>query len=99
MRFKFENGERVPLTQAEETARDAEELAWNNRPQPTQAELNLAAVNDALVQPGSIFRAFVLVMLDEINILRTRPANSPALQPRTIDQIKPAIAGKMNGGG
>lgn len=95
MRFKLVNGEQVPFTPQEEAARDAEEFAWANRPQPTQAELNLTAVNEALAAPGSIFRAFVLVMLDEINILRTRPANSPALQPRTVDQIKPAIAGKM----
>lgn len=89
------NGVAIDFTPQEEAARDAEEFAWANRPQPTQAELNLTAVNEALAAPGSIFRAFVLVMLDEINILRTRPANSPALQPRTVDQIKPAIAGKM----
>lgn len=94
-RQKVVNGELIDFTPQEEADRDAEEFAWANRPQPTQAELNLTAVNDALAQPGSIFRAFVLVMLDEINILRTRPAGSPAVQPRTIDQIKPAISGKM----
>lgn len=53
--------------------------------------LDLAALNIALAQDGSAFRGFVLVMLDEINILRQRAG----LAPRTIDQIKPAIQGKM----
>lgn len=94
-RQKNVNGVLINLTPQEEAERDAEELAWASRPQSTQAELNLAAVNDTLAQPGSVFRAFVLVVLDEINILRTRPANSAALPARTIDQIKPAISGKM----
>lgn len=58
---------------------------------PVQADMNLAALNAALAENGSVFRGFVLVMLDEINILRQRAG----LPLRTIDQIKPAIQGKM----
>lgn len=92
---KIVNGEEIDMTPTEIAARQAEEAAWAARHIPTDAEIDMEELNRALAQPGSVFRGFVLVMLDEINALRTRPANSPALQPRTVDQIKPAIQNKM----
>lgn len=64
-------------------------------PAQTLTDMDLLELNRVLAMEGSVFRGFVEVMLDEINILRTRPASSPALQPRTLNQIKPAIQNKM----
>lgn len=81
--------------------------------EPTEAEVDAivspnvsltdqAALNAALAAEGSVFRGFVLVMLDEINLLRaavqvlnTKTTTTPALAQRTIAQIKPAITAKM----
>lgn len=94
---KVVNGEEVDMTPSEVSARQAEEAAWAARHIPTDAEIDMDELNKALAQPGSVFRGFVLVMLDEINILRARVAalGGGPLPPRTVDQIKPAMQNKM----
>lgn len=92
---KLVNGVLVDMTPEEEAARVAEDAAETAKPVLTLSEIDLAELNKLLVQDGSVLRGFILLMLDEINILRTRPASSPALQPRTVDQIKPGIQSKM----
>lgn len=71
-------------------------------PPLTSGEIDLNSLNDALAAPGSVFRGFVLVMLDEINLLRAeiralkaKAVIAGAVPDRTIAQIKPAIAAKM----
>lgn len=64
-------------------------------PPRTDDELDLEALNAVLAAKGSVLRALALLILDEINILRQRPAGSPALQPRTAGQFKNALQAKM----
>lgn len=53
--------------------------------------LDLANLNAALAQPGSVVRGLALVMLDEINALRTQAG----LAVRTQTQLRDAIKAKM----
>lgn len=69
---------------------------------PTAGAIDQTALNDALAADGSVFRGFVLVVLDEINLLRaeiralkTKAGIAGAVPDRTVSQIKPAIVGKM----
>ena len=61
-------------------------------PQPVNFDaLDLENINAALVQPGSVVRGLALVMLDEINALRTQAG----LAVRTQTQLRDAIKAKM----
>lgn len=69
---------------------------------PPSAAMDASSFNDALTAEGSVFRGFVLVVLDEINLLRaeiralkTKAGIAGAVPDRTVSQIKPAIVGKM----
>lgn len=71
-------------------------------PPLTSGEIDQGALNASLAEEGSVFRGFVLVMLDEINLLRaeiralkTKAGIAGAVPDRTVSQIKPAIVGKM----
>lgn len=55
-------------------------------PPPTNVELA-----NALTFRESVFKAFALVVLDEINLLRA----AAGLSSRTVDQLKTAISNKM----
>lgn len=46
---------------------------------------------DALAFQGAVFKAFALIVLDEVNILRTQAG----LSERTVQQLKNAIAARM----
>lgn len=96
------NGQVVELTAEEVAARDAE-WAANTPPTPEQQAAagliaSKAAAKAALTsaQDGTAkgLRAVVLVLLDEINALRT----AAGLTPRTPAQIKAALASKVDGG-
>lgn len=50
-------------------------------------------LNAALIEPGSVLRALVEVMRDEINILRTHAAIG--LAARSGAQVKAALKAKM----
>lgn len=53
--------------------------------------LDTATLNAMLVEPGSVMRAMATVMFQEINRLRVRPANSPALPAYTMAQFVAAL--------
>lgn len=55
--------------------------------------IDQTALNAALIEPGSVLRALVEVMRDEINILRQHAAIG--LAPRTAAQVKAALKAKM----
>ena len=69
---------------------------------PTQAELNqqareaAKALIDSAEPTDRRFRALLLVMLDEINLIRSKLV--PALPPRTPVQLKAAIRAKLDAG-
>lgn len=64
---------------------------WLPLPPPDFSALDTAALNAMLVEPGSVVRAIATVMFQEINRLRVRPANSPALQAYTMAQFIAAL--------
>ena len=84
-RFKMVNGEQVQLSAAEEAARDAEEAAWRL---PTDDEIDQAALNAALVEPGSVVRALGLVMFAEINKLRIKTGDAAYTMPQFVAALK-----------
>lgn len=88
---KAVNGEVVEMTADEIAARQAEEAAWAARPIPTDDEIDQAALNVALVEPGSVVRALGLVMFAEINKLRVKTGD-PAY---TMLQFTAALKAKM----
>ena len=69
---------------------------------PTEAELLSAlraaakALVDAKRDEDVRFRALMLVVLDEINVIRSKLV--PILTPRTMAQLKTAIATKIDAG-
>jgi hypothetical protein len=67
-------------------------LAISNR--TAQAKLSATNNLDDLIEDGRIFRAFAQVVLDEINILRTRTTTN-ALSQRTMGQLKTAIVSNI----
>jgi len=56
-----------------------------------EANATKNAIADELVHPNTIMRAFAEVILDEINILRSRAS----LASRTLEQLKTAVRGKL----
>ena len=91
--FNLQTGEEtiVPLTveeQAEIDARDAE-LAYQATPEGIDAAKTAEADIEQRFDPT--LRAFALVMLDEINTLRT----NAGLQPRTVAQLKNAVKNRL----
>ena len=50
-------------------------------------------LNAALLEDGSVLRAVIAILRDEINILRTHP--SVNLAPRSVDQVKTALKNQM----
>ncbi len=69
---------------------------WNNGWQPYNpdyAAIDQEELNKVLMQDGSILRAIVAVMRDEINILRTHAAIG--LPARTVVQLTTALRAKM----
>lgn len=72
---------------------DAAELsAQNSRDRTSAATIFMTDTSAA----GKILRATILVLLDEINILRA--ASVPSLPARTIAQARTAIQNKIDGG-
>jgi hypothetical protein len=90
---KIVNGEVVEMTPAEVAARLAEEAAWAARHIPTNDEIDIAELNRALAEEGSLMRAVVAVLRSEINIVRA--AVVPALPPRTVAQVTAALKAQM----
>lgn len=67
--------------------------------QPTQAEIDavlnpdiasvdLAILNTALTQPGSVVRALALLLLQELNTLRTKVGLSTYTQPQLVAALQ-----------
>lgn len=62
---------------------------------PDWNTLDTATLNAILIEPGSVVRAVALMALQEINRLRVRPANSPALPAYTTAQFIAALKANM----
>lgn len=74
--------------------------SWNGNAfaPPPQPQINLdevdqATLNNMLTEEGSVVRALIAVMREEINALRTHAVIG--LPPRTVDQVKAALKSRM----
>jgi len=87
---KCETGQVVEMTQAEQDAVDAASTAARQTVIRGQAVTGV----DAFTGRDVKLRAALLVIMDEINILRAQHS----LPDRTITQFKNAVKGKINAG-
>ena len=97
MRIKVVNGVEIPFTPEEEAARDAEEAEWANRYIPTNSELDQEALNRALVEEGSLWRATTEMQLEEANRVRAalRGLGVTGMPNISRDQFIQALRAKM----
>lgn len=72
---------------------DAAQVAWQNL-QDRSAASTIFMVDTS--SSAKVLRATILVLLDEINILRA--ASVPSLSARTVAQARTAIQAKIDGG-
>jgi len=86
--WKHNNGSIVEMTTAEKTAIDDEELAQAIIDKRNEANQKL------ITDEGQLTRAFVEIVMNEINILRAEHS----LPPRTLKQLKNAIKKKIDDG-
>lgn len=61
---------------------------WTKSGPPDYSALDLDALNAALAQPGSVVRALVLVMLQEINKLRQNAGLATYTQAQFVQALK-----------
>ena len=91
MLTKKVNGAEVQCTDEEETA-ILSEWAENNRPRTAQEIDNAKSLEaDINAKFNPTLKAFALVVLDEINLLRI----AAGLPERTINQLKNAVKAKL----
>lgn len=83
----------INLTTGEETILP-DATPTDATPPPTLDQIDALVLNEALIAEGSVFRGFVELVLDEINILRQRTTLA-ALPVRTPAQVKAGIKAKM----
>ena len=76
-RFKMVNGERVQLTSDEETARDAEEKAWEDD-KPTRSFFRLRNERDQKLEETDYYALSDVSMSDEMTAYRKALRDLPA---------------------
>jgi len=91
MLTKIVNGESI-VCSAEEEAEIIAEWENNSRPRtPQEIDEALTIEADIDIKFNSTLKAFALVVLDEINILRV----AAGLPERTVQQLKSAVKAKL----
>ena len=76
-RTRNENGIDIPLTDEEETARDAEEKAWEDA-KPTRAFISLRIKRNQLLQETDFYAGSDVTMSDDMKAYRKALRDLPA---------------------
>ena len=76
-RTRNENGIDIPLTDEEETARDAEEKAWEDA-KPTRAFVSLRRERNQLLQETDFYACSDVTMSDDMKAYRKALRDLPA---------------------
>ena len=76
-RTRNENGIDIPLTDEEETARDAEEKAWEDA-KPTRAFVSLRRERNQLLQETDFYAGSDVTMSDDMKAYRKALRDLPA---------------------
>ena len=88
--LKHDKGKIVQMTEAEKTAQDTADLNTEKQNRRSAADTTL----DSKDELGMVMRAFMEIVLNEINLLR----DQAGLTPRTGAQLKTAIKNKISSG-